>query len=252
MSISFSPVDSGDFSMEFPIRIKNCNEPKYFSVKGKGAQLKLKFEPNEMKFQSIHPFDESLTADIDIINPTEYPIDVFSPQFDLQIENAILMRKFRESRSDDDDQEEIIPVDNKLDTRVRPLSICVIINGPSKSGKTTMSNLVSKYLGDCPIISLKDLWKDLILNNCDDPNEYITLFSNEISNDRYCYGFVIDGLDAYPEPPETEAYLQTLMKQKHLTEELSKNSLQHITRTCFILCFRRSQWTICVSNSTAS
>lgn len=86
-----------------------------------------------------------------------------------------------------------------------------------KSGKTAIAHVVSEHLNNAPIISLNDVWKDLIDNKPDAKAEdYINELSKCINVGDCIQGFIIDGIDAIlPEPPETDQYLAHCMKSKN-------------------------------------
>ena len=236
IEITFAPNKNGDYSISLPIIIKHNSESQLINLTGKGVELKLKLDPLEHDFAPLQPFDEPITFDAEICNPTDFPIEVLLPQWDLEIENEILNRKHKESQKVENSQDEVSPLaptqemsplSTMLSTisaeKVKRFSFCIIVNGPSKSGKSIVSKLVSDIFGGLPIISLKELWMDLIEFNVTDPEEYITTFHNLISGDDYARGFVIDGLNAIPDPPEVDSLILAQMKQKHVAESLNKN-----------------------------
>ena len=65
---------------------------------------------------------------------------------------------------------------------VSKFSICAIVYNPKFSGKTTVSNSVSKFLGNVPIIVLEDIWKDIMKNPEATQADYVSTFSEVISS----------------------------------------------------------------------
>ncbi|OHT07738.1 hypothetical protein TRFO_24017 [Tritrichomonas foetus] len=225
IDITFAPQLGKNYSMTFPITVKHNSTTMHFTVTGTGVELKLQFVPPRLKFPTIKPYEEPLSSEFEIVNPNEYPIEVFAPQFDLEVENEILSRKFKEiqdAEMGNDNTEELrVTMGSSLSLqqdKVKKFSMCIIVNGPSKSGKTTVSRFISEILDGFPIISLKELWKDLTEQNCENPEDFINVFTTTISTNECVRGFIIDGLDGLPEPPETEPFLTQQMKQKHPPE----------------------------------
>ena len=106
---------------------------------------------------------------------------------------------------------------------VSKFSICAIVHDPKFSGKTTVSNSVSKFLGNVPIIVLKDIRKDIMKNPEATQADYVSTFSEVISSPQCSDGFVIDGLDALSEHVESDQFYLHCMKTKGIWDEVAKN-----------------------------
>ncbi|OHS93646.1 hypothetical protein TRFO_11642 [Tritrichomonas foetus] len=224
IDISFSPQDEKNYLMQFPINIKHNSNTFYVSLKGNGVQMKLFFEPNSITFPPIREFSEPSQMSVDLINPGKYPIDVFSPQFDFQLFLNSLKLKNQKELKQEVNRNKIFQNDSILfssGTKVSKFSLCIIVHGPPKSGRTSVSQAISRYLDNIPIISLQALWESIPHNSPAD--NYIQAFNQTINQKEYRKGFIIDGLDVFPETNEGESFLIHFLKQKNTQEELQNN-----------------------------
>lgn len=218
IEIAFSPKSDKNFSMQFPVEIKHNSTPSFVTLKGTGVQLRVEFDPKELVIPPLSPFAESTSMDVKLINPTDYPIEVMAQQFDLQL----FLDSFDSNHSLDHgshSSEEITFSSNNLAAK---LSLCIIVNGITHSGRSTVAQAISKSFG-IPIINLRELWKDLIERQETQLAEYSLAISNFVSQSGCTEGFVIDGLDALPEPSETDPFLANCAKTKNALEEVVKN-----------------------------
>lgn len=245
VDISFSPVAAKEYVMQFPVRIKHNDDVFNISVKGKGIQMKLIFEPSSINFNSIEEFSEPSKMSVDVINNENYPIDIFSPQFDHELllrtlRNIDKMNSNFESNENLRSSVSFSNLNHKNDhafinqPKINKISVCIIVNGPPKSGKTTVSRAISKHMNGIPIISLAEVWQTLLTTTTATSDDYISTLHDFISQKEYQKGFVIDGLDVFPENNESESFLIHFLKQKSTQEELQKNPftvLQHANST---------------------
>lgn len=79
---------------------------------------------------------------------------------------------------------------------------------------------LSEHFDGIPIISVQDLWKDFKGKSEDD---YIRSFSNLISQENYIHGFIVDGLDFFPEGVEHDLFLKQTFKQRNVFIDLKNN-----------------------------
>jgi hydrocephalus-inducing protein len=223
VEILFSPKQDRVYSMQFPITVKHNTETCYITVKGSGSQLRVTFDPSELVLPPITPFSEASEATVRLGNPTDYPLEIMAPQFDLQTYLEHLMRAEKALEPPKPVEEEIPTVITLTQTSVSKFSVVVIIHGPSISGRTTVSRGISAYLGDLPIVSLKEVWKDL-LNKADVTQaDFVSALQLLITTNEYSQGFVIDGLDVLNEPNESDQFLSHAIRQKNSENELQKN-----------------------------
>lgn len=230
IDISFLPIQEKNYSMQFPIDIKYNNQTVFVTLKGQGVQLKVTFDPPELHLPPILPFSDPSQIQVKMVNPTGYPIEVIATQFDLQllIEEESAKRNMILDNSQNISDTEILgqnPPQAPQTPAVSKFSICVIVHGSSGSGRTTISNLVSKYLGNVPIISCKSLWQELLKQTDPAPlqADFVSTFSDRIMQPDCANGFVIDGLDGLPENDELEQFYTHCLKTKNIWDEVLKN-----------------------------
>ena len=231
IEISFTPIVEKTYSMQIPIYVKYNNQCTYLTLKGNGVQLKLNFSPEVLNFKMTQSFCEPEVLPVQLINPTQYPIEVYSKQFDgkLTLQSTEGNVVIQESPQDE--------ASRLAATEARTFSICTVVHGPPKSGKTELSMEISKYLGDIPIIDLAKVWENIPQHS--KPQDYIDELKKVISDEEYANGFVVDGLCGIPEPPETEAFLTHSLKNKTISEELQNDPLliiPHKEQTAAELC----------------
>lgn len=236
VEITFAPTAERNYAMQFPIHIKHNTQPSYVTLRGSGVQLKVVFDPPELVLPPLNPFSDPTTLSVKMINPTSYPIEVLSNQFD----GKLLMEKLMEEQgikatTSTEDLDELIQFGQSHNANsVSKFALCIIVHGAQNSGKTTVSKDISKYLNGMPIIELKDVWKDSLENPDAVQDDFVSAFNEYISQPQYSEGFIIDGLDCLPEPSETEQFIQHCLKQKNIEAELAKEPFtvlqhQHLT-----------------------
>ncbi|OHS98585.1 hypothetical protein TRFO_35013 [Tritrichomonas foetus] len=231
VDITFSPSTEQDFVMQFNIHVKYNEQPVIFGLKGSSRLMKLKFDPPELTFPPIQPFGEPSYAEFEIVNPTNYDIEAYLPQFDFENVCEKIRYKYNEIHANDllkTKPENIVNLSGTIQNiqveepfypkQVTKFSFCIIVHGPMKSGKTTVSRLLSESLERIPVISLKAIWK-----NDQDDDFYIKKFSDVISGPDCLKGFIVDGLDFFEEPPETDQFIIHSSKAKGVIDEVTKN-----------------------------
>lgn len=212
--ITFSPRGDKNYSMQFPVCIKHNTQETFVTMRGTGIQLKITFDPPQLILPPLNPFSEPTQKEVTLTNQTDYPIELMAPQFDLQmLIDAFIQQNPEIEKNETNEAEENSGVTSS-NTHVNKFSMCVIVSGPIKSGKTTVSQIVSEYLG-VPIVVLKDVWKDLLENTEATQEDYVSALINHINSSEMAEGFVIDGLDSLPEPIETDQFIAHTMKSKN-------------------------------------
>ena len=249
IEITFLPELEKSYSMQLPIFIKHNTQPTIVSLSGVGVQLTVTFDPPELLMPPILPFSEPSTVRVNLFNPTQWPVDVLATQFDLQLLLEDLEQKkmltspsVSSSRSPDvsvqSELERSLPSPSKTPTvsNVSKFSLCVIVHGAQASGKTTTSTLLANSLGGVPVISLKEIWADVIKNPQAQQSDYIRKITETIEQPEYADGFVVDGLDGLPDNAETDAFITHCIKTKNIWDEIAKNPwnvYQHTNLTSF-------------------
>ena len=74
------------YSEKIPIRIiHNDGSDLMLSLEGKGSQPAVVFSRNLLEFPAIVPFsNDGSEAEVTILNPMEYPVELYSLEFDKQ------------------------------------------------------------------------------------------------------------------------------------------------------------------------
>jgi len=213
IAIHFAPQNEKSFQMQVPLRLRHSPDPIYITVNGSGALLQLVFKPTELLLPPIMPYSGYSSLDVTICNPSQYPVDFFSCQFDEDINNE----------GSEDPREAESPFVTytpkiKAPAAASKFSLVVIVDGPPLSGKTTLSRSLSRRY-NVPIINLVNLWND--------KTEYSQEIRNLINTNEFSSGFIIDGLDGISDPSFDELFLQQSFKQKGLVEEISKKPFSY-------------------------
>ena len=92
--VRFFPSEEKEYEVTIPIKI-NFN-PKIFTISLRGCAVKLavQFEPEVLNIGPILPCSDGIEARCQLYNPTNYPIEVYSLEFDHQyIEEDEILRK---------------------------------------------------------------------------------------------------------------------------------------------------------------
>ena len=223
IEIAFSPRNEKSYSMQFPIEVKHNSKPFLVTLKGTGVQLKVVFDPPDLKMPPVMPFSEPSEAKVKLMNPTQYPIEVMALQFDLQLLiDSIENPRIPNVPSIVSEASMANISFTNQNSSVSKFSICVIVNGANSSGKTTASKAISQYL-NVPIINLAEVWKEIIANPSATQADYVEALQELIHQPEYFNGFVIDGLRGLPEPPETDTFLSHCIKPKNAIDDALKN-----------------------------
>lgn len=70
------------YQHKFTINIVENHKPFHLLVKGTGAQVNLEFNPAIVNIGPVLPYDKFAHAVLEITNPTEYPTELYSLDFD--------------------------------------------------------------------------------------------------------------------------------------------------------------------------
>lgn len=226
ISIQYSPDSEKPVQMQFPLMLKHALAPSYITVEGKGILLQLVFDPINLILDSVLPFSMPSTADVTITNPTDYPIEFYSLQFDQQLYNDT----YQDPRKA---ESPFVTYSAKTKTpnKAAKFSICIIVSGPPLSGKTTVCKYLSQMY-NLPIVDLNEVWKD------QQPDDYVKLLFAFISKPEYRNGFIVDGLPCDDETilKDNDAFISQCLKTKNAQDEALKDiplSFQHQTLSSY-------------------
>lgn len=225
IEIAFEPQGDQIYWMQFPVHIRHNPRTYHVKVKGEGVQLKLIFDPPRLVMPSVNPLSDPSETELTVSNPTDYPVEFMSQQFDMKLFVDQVTREMTKDKEQPESNAdgELITMSSANNT-VSKFATCVIVNGPAKSGKSTVSKEISKFMGGVPIVSLRDVWWDLLSQEqIPEPQEYVNALRELISGSEYLEGFVVDGLDVLPDTPETAPFITKCVKQKRVDKDLEEN-----------------------------
>ncbi|CAL1143625.1 unnamed protein product, partial [Cladocopium goreaui] len=83
LTVSFAPIGAQTFSGILQIRMRDNQRRKSINVLGRGDVLRLEVRPsNSYQLGPVMPNSEGCSEEFWLVNPTDYPIEVFSTEFD--------------------------------------------------------------------------------------------------------------------------------------------------------------------------
>jgi adenylate kinase family enzyme len=82
LSIKFSPTDEKEYDVVVPIKVNMNSQLTPLHLFGRGFKPQIQFEPEALTLGPILPCSEGTEARFSIYNPTNYPIEVYSLEFD--------------------------------------------------------------------------------------------------------------------------------------------------------------------------
>ena len=82
MQIRFSPNTERPFGVRLMIKVANNNKPVYLNVLGQGKELKVATQPDSVMVPAVQPHADAASAFFRLTNPSDYPIEVYSYDFD--------------------------------------------------------------------------------------------------------------------------------------------------------------------------
>ncbi|KAJ3029566.1 UNVERIFIED_CONTAM: hypothetical protein HDU68_011780 [Siphonaria sp. JEL0065] len=82
MNIRFSANEEKDYETVVPVKINMNNQPVPIHLKGRGVKPYIQFEPESLTLGPILPCGDGTEARFSIYNPTNYPVEVYSLEFD--------------------------------------------------------------------------------------------------------------------------------------------------------------------------
>eukprot|EP00435_Cladocopium_sp_Y103_P038814 s494_g10.t1 len=83
LTVSFAPIGAQTFSGILQIRMRDNQRRKNINVLGRGDVLRLEVRPsNSYQLGPVMPNSEGCSEEFWLVNPTDYPIEVYSTEFD--------------------------------------------------------------------------------------------------------------------------------------------------------------------------
>ncbi|TPX54724.1 hypothetical protein PhCBS80983_g05802 [Powellomyces hirtus] len=94
MEISFTPSDDKIYDETVSIKINMNSNHVILRVRGRGIQPRIEFEPEQLTLGPVLPAFEGVARRFIAHNPTDYPVEMYSVEFDKQYleEEAVLRR----------------------------------------------------------------------------------------------------------------------------------------------------------------
>jgi hydrocephalus-inducing protein len=225
IEIWFAPMNGRNLSVQIPLMVKHNNQSKNVQLNGNGVCMRVEFDPPVLTVPAVIPYGDESVCEVRMINPTSYPVEVFSHHFDFDL----LCDNFRIKR---------LPVfeGGGLSGRnnvVSKFSICVIVHGPRVSGCSSVSRAIAKHL-NVPIISLNALWGEVMVVDGNPAVDYTGKFFDRIAQSDCVDGFVVDSLDFFKNGKETDQFMTSALKGKNTYDDILLKpftALSHSTLT---------------------
>lgn len=86
ISLRFAPLEPRKYIFQLPIKINKNSSDHVITCKGSGAGLSVDFTPDLVKLGPILPHqNEPAESVVEINNPTDYPIEIYSVDFDTKV-----------------------------------------------------------------------------------------------------------------------------------------------------------------------
>jgi hypothetical protein len=90
----FSPSEQKDYDEEFLIKLVMNSKTIPLRMRGRGVKLSISFEPDNITLPPILPHSEGTEAKLYVVNPTNFPLEIYSTDFDGQyLEEESIIRK---------------------------------------------------------------------------------------------------------------------------------------------------------------
>lgn len=80
--IEFVPDDGRHFMLKLPIKVASNPKTRSIVCRGEGAELRLAFQPQLVDLDPVLPCDPPVRQAVAIMNDSDYPVEVFSLDFD--------------------------------------------------------------------------------------------------------------------------------------------------------------------------
>ena len=82
VQVRFTPNAERDFAVRVMFKLANNNKPVYLSLFGQGKELKVVAAPSVVSVPAVMPYAPPESVDFELVNPSEYPVEVYSVEFD--------------------------------------------------------------------------------------------------------------------------------------------------------------------------
>lgn len=220
IDIIFTPTAEKLYQMMLPISVLYNQQQTYITLKGSGIQLKVQFDPEKIDFGVTTLMQAKKSKTINLVNPTDFPIEVYSKNFD----HDLIMSDLGKNQNMLKEGEVIKRTQSYESMKgVNSFSFCVLVHGPPTSGKSTVANELAEYMGNVPIVVLDNVWKDMQKEATS--KDYIQKLHDHLKDPIYANGYIIDGICGLPSNNENEQYIAHVMKTKGAVDEFNIDPL---------------------------
>ena len=82
VEVMFTPTSESDYNARIPIKIHSNSRGKFLTCKGRGKDLNIRFNAPKITLEPTMPFAPHKRVTLEVSNPTDYPLEFFSVDFD--------------------------------------------------------------------------------------------------------------------------------------------------------------------------
>lgn len=240
MMLRFSPNEDKDYEMLVGIKMNLNPRLLNIHVSGKGAKLSVQFEPESLSLGPVLPCSDPIETRVKVFNPTNYPVEIFSLDFDQQyLEEEEALRKvdfhgsdilYTLEESEPGNTQSLakpkITATESLAKEQEPQPpTSIIIIGPPFSGKTTQAKKICKAYGNI-YLRLDDIFDAYRQEHGEIPDEN-TVAALSDSEERVNNGRSMpteDTTEECPNLPNESNELQSVLSDE-LVEEVVRSRL---------------------------
>ncbi|KAJ3226665.1 hypothetical protein HK099_004409 [Clydaea vesicula] len=175
--LRFCPSEEKNYNLLLPVKVALNQKPVNILVSGVGIKLSIIFEPEVLNMGPLLPCSEGIEARVQIFNPTNYSLEIYSLEFDHQYaeeeeilkkidywgENDTLFLAPRElgqpilefstlgnqkSKLEPGSMASaVFSEENTGKSKFEAISASIVVHGPPYSGKTTQAKKICKSFG---------------------------------------------------------------------------------------------------------
>lgn len=219
VKVLYYPAGDFEHSEEISINIMHNPRPISIQLRGRGSSLRAHFDMDTLNLGPILPYSEGAEAKVNLINSSNYPIEIYSLDFDKQyledeaslrrlgaFEDGILYTRVCAAGS---------PLENILNdsSRIKAESsgvvaftdksikiqpenfLLIVVHGEPFSGKSSVCSRLSKHYG-IPSLTVDQIIETSTTQNTTVNDEsFSAILGSRIQMADCCKGFILDGLE---------------------------------------------------------
>eukprot|EP00698_Gefionella_okellyi_P022526 TRINITY_DN7486_c0_g1_i1.p1 TRINITY_DN7486_c0_g1~~TRINITY_DN7486_c0_g1_i1.p1 ORF type:complete len:4186 (-),score=1237.39 TRINITY_DN7486_c0_g1_i1:99-12656(-) len=84
VDVTFTPTERRPYTTRIPIKLANNPQKYHVTCKAAGAELVVSFQPPVIEHKPILPHSKGTVAELNVVNDTDYPVELISLDFDTQ------------------------------------------------------------------------------------------------------------------------------------------------------------------------